>query len=185
MRGSVFHGQKNALNLEINYGSKKPKENRRRYDDDNVRSSLDWLRPCDAVPVIIDELLKNNIPYHTISDGELLKINDSTRLVVTVAFEKGGKKPGFVYEGIHGVPLNPSDRDFLTDRKKASYVQAENDLNDDASFKRVDLLPGNILLLKETCNWFEYDTKRTIFPITKEIAQSILRQDICDYLKQF
>jgi hypothetical protein len=160
-------------------------DNTNYYKFSNARSSLNWLRPCDAVPVIIDELLKNKIPYHTISVGELLKINDSIRLVVTVAFEKGDKKYGFVYEATHGVPLNPSDRDFLTDRKKAYYVQAELHHNDDAGFMRIDPLPGNIFLLKETCYWFQYDANGTKYPVTKEIAQSILRQDIRDYLKSF
>jgi hypothetical protein len=158
-------------------------DNTNYYKFSNARSSFNWLRPCDAVPVIIDELLKNKIPYHTISVGELLKINDSTRLVVTVAFEKGDKKYGCVYEATHGVPLNPADRDFLTDRAQAYYVQTERDHNDEASFKRVDPLPGNIFLLKETCYWFQYDAKETKYPVSKEIAQSILRQDIRDYLK--
>lgn len=56
------------------------------YFKDEPGMTVNWLRQCDAVPTIIDELIKDSIPYYTISVGELLKINDSTRFVVTVAF---------------------------------------------------------------------------------------------------
>src|ERR1700761_3542578 len=88
-------------------------DNTNYYKFSNVHADLNWLRTCDAVPIIIDELLKNNIPYHTISVGDLVKVNDSTRFVVTVSFEKSDKKYGFLYEPIHGVPLNSKDRDFM------------------------------------------------------------------------
>jgi hypothetical protein len=113
--------------------------------------SVNWLRESDVVPIIIDELLKQGIPYYTISTGNLIKVNDSTRFVVTVSFEKADKEYGFLYEATHGIPLNSEDRDFLADRKKASYVQAEKDIKDDVNFMRIDPLPKNIFLLKETC----------------------------------
>ena len=56
--------------------------------------SVNWLRTSDAVPVIIDELLKNGIPYYIISIGQLLKLTDTTRLVVTVSFKKADKEFG-------------------------------------------------------------------------------------------
>jgi hypothetical protein len=135
------------------------------------------------VPIIIDELIKNNIAYHTISVGDLVKVNDSTRFVVTVSFEKGDKKYGFLYEATHGLPLNPKDRDFLTDHKKTYFVQAEKKYNDDMNYMRIDPLPNNIFLIKQTCYWFQFDANGTKYPVSKEIAQSILRQDIKEYLK--
>ena len=158
-------------------------DNKNYYSFQNEGGSLNWLRSCDAVPIIIDELLKSGIAYHTISVGDLLKVNDSTRFVVTASFEKGNKEYGFLYEASHGLPLNPKDRNFLSDRKKAYYVQAEKDTKDQVNFMRIDPLPNNVFLLKQTCYWFQFDASGTKYPVSKEIAQSILRQDIRDYLK--
>ncbi len=144
---------------------------------------MNWLRSSDAVPIIIDELVKNGIRYHTIGVGELFKINDSTRVVATVTFEKGEKEFAFIYEASHSIPLNPKHRDFLTDRSKAHYIQAEKSINGDVDFMRIDPLPNNMLLLRQTCYWFEFDANNSNFPVNKEVAQSILRQDIKDYLK--
>ena len=160
--------------------------NKNYYDHfQNIKGhSINWLRPSDAVPTIIDELLKSGIAYHTIGIGKLLKLNDTTRLVVTVSFKKGDKEYGFLYEATHGIPLNRKDRDFLTDNKKAYYVQAENDVVNGADFMRVDPLPNNIYLLKQTCYWFQFDNYRTKYKVTKDVANNILRQDIVDYLKK-
>ncbi len=153
------------------------------YSFQKQGGSLNWLRSCDVVPIIIDELLKNGIAYHTINVGNLIKVNDSTRLVVTVSFERANKEYGFIYETDHGIPLNPKDRDYLTGKKKAYYVQAEKSINDDVNFMRIDPLPKNIYLIKETCYWFQFDANGTKYPVSKEVAQSILRQDINNYLK--
>lgn len=165
------------------YGRAQTIDNKNYYNFQKTGGSLNWLRSCDAVPTIIDELLKNGIAYHTISVGDLIKVDDSTRFVVTVSFDKGDKEYGFLYEATHGIPLNPKDRDFLTSRKKVSYVQAEKDTKDDVNFMRVDPLPNNVFLLKQTCYWFQFDAEGTQYPVSKETAQSILRQDIRDYLK--
>ena len=154
------------------------------YFQDIKGHSINWLRSCDAVPIIIDELLKNGIAYHTIRVGNLIKTNDSTRFVVTVSFEKGDKEYGYLYEATHGIPLNSKDRDFLTDKKKAYYVQTEKDTKGDVNFMRIDPLPGNVFLLKQTCYWFQFDVSGTKYPVSKEVAQNILRQDIRDYLKK-
>ncbi len=146
--------------------------------------SINWLRTSDAVPIIIDELLKNGIAYYTIGVGELLKLNDTTRLVVTVAFKKADKECGFIYEATHGIPINRKDRDFLTDKTKAYYVQSEKDMTNGVDFMRIDPLPDNILLLKQRCYWFQFDNNGTKYDVTKEVAQNILRQDIDDYLKK-
>jgi len=162
-----------------------PINNKNYYDhfQDIKGHSINWLRTSDAVPVIIDELLKNGIAYYTISVGQLLKLNDTTRLVVTVTFKKGDKEYGFLYEATHGIPINHKDRDFLTDKKKAFYVQAEKDVINGVDFMRIDPLPDNVFLLKQTCYWFQFDNNGTKYDVTKEVAQNILRQDIDDYVK--
>ncbi|MDI3319257.1 hypothetical protein [Pinibacter soli] len=164
------------------YGKAQTVDNKNYYSFQQKVGSTNWLRICDAVPTIIDELLKNNIAYHTISVGELMKINDSTRLVMTVSFEKGDKRFGFLYEPSHGIPLNVKDRDFLTDSKKASYSQVERDTKGRVHYMRIDPLPQNVLLLKETCYWFQFGSSETNYAVSKETAQNILRQDIRDYL---
>ncbi|SFQ55696.1 hypothetical protein [Parafilimonas terrae] len=160
--------------------------NKNYYDrfQDIKGHSINWLRQSDAIPTIIDELLKSGIAYHTIGVGKLLKLNDTTRLVVTVYFKKGDKEYGFLYEATHGIPLNRKDRDFLTDKKKVYYVQAENDVVNGVDFMRVDPLPDNIFLLKQTCYWFQFDNSGTKYDVNKEVAKKILRQDIDDYLKK-
>jgi hypothetical protein len=90
---------------------------------------------------------------------------------------------GIFLQAEHGIPLDPADRDFLTDRKKAFYVQAEKEYDGNTSFMRIDPLPNNLFLIKQRCYWFQFDPKGTKYPVTKEIAQSILRQDIREYLK--
>jgi len=145
--------------------------------------SINWLRESDVVPIIIDELQKKGIPYYKIGTGRLIKVNDSTRFVITVSFEKLNKKYGFLYESDHGIPLNKRDRNFLFNKQDASYIQTEIDLKDQVKFMRIDPLPKNIFLLKETCYWFQFDEKGTKYPVSKEIAENILRQDIDNYLK--
>ena len=53
-----------------------------------------WLRESDAVPIIIDEHLKKGITYYTRSMGNLRRITESKRLVVTISFEKPEKNMG-------------------------------------------------------------------------------------------
>ena len=146
--------------------------------------SVNWLRQTDAVPLIIDELLKKNIPYYTISVGNLIKINDSTRFVVTVSFEKGDKEYGFLYEATHGLPFTKKDRDFLTNGKSKFYVEAEKDISGNVNFMRIDPIPSSIFLLKETCYWFQFDKSGTKYPVSKDIAEKIFRQDIDNYLNK-
>lgn len=156
--------------------------NQNYYQFQTQGASINWLRANDAVPIIIDELLKNGIGYHTISIGDLVKINDSTRLVVTVMFDKG-KEYGFLYEPTHGIPLNPKDRDFLNSQKQGAYVQAEKDTKDQVHFMRIEPIPQNIFLLKQTVYWFQFDNMGSKFSVSKQVAEDILRQDIRKYLK--
>src|SRR5882724_1936843 len=99
-------------------------DNKNYYSFYKDGDGINWLRSCDVVPIIIDEFLKNGIPYHTIKIGSLLKVNDSTSFVVTLSFKKNDKDYGFLYETDHGIPLSRNDRDFMIDRKQAYFVQA-------------------------------------------------------------
>jgi hypothetical protein len=145
--------------------------------------SINWLRASDAIPIIIEMLLESGVEYHTIGVGELLKINDSTRLVVTVSFNVGKKEYGFLYEASHGIPLRATDRDYLSDRSKASFVQAESNVSGGVDFMRVDPLPENIFLLKQRCYWFQFDPNGNAYPVSKLVAKDILRQDVRSFLK--
>jgi hypothetical protein len=146
--------------------------------------SINWLRSPDAVHIIIDELIRNGILYHTISIGKLLKLNDTTRLVVTVSFKKDDKEYGILYEAEHGIPLNSKDRDYLTSKNKGYYVQAEKDIKSGVHFIRVDPIPENVFVLKQTCYWYQFDNKGTKYLVDKQMSKNILKQDINDYLKK-
>jgi hypothetical protein len=150
------------------------------YKHVQSRGTTNHLRMSDAVPIIIDEMKKNGISYHDINVGELLKINDSTSLVITVAVYS---KPtfGFVYETGHSAFKNVSERNYLHQVKK-SFVQYQKNIAGQGGYMRVDSLPQNIFLLKQTCYWFQYDTDNSYFPVSKEVITEIIRQDIRFYL---
>jgi len=160
--------QKTAVITNQNYYSYSP-----------TGGKVDFLRVSDAVPVIIDELIKRGISNYEIGVGGLMKINDSTPLVVTITFEKSGKKYGILYEEGHGIPIDAKDRDFFNE-KTHSYRQSEYDTKGKVHFFRVNPLPQNIFLLRETCYWFQPDPK---YPVSKTVACNILRQDVDEYFK--
>jgi hypothetical protein len=101
---------------------------------------------------------------------------------LTVSFEKSNKRYGFLYETGHEIELDSSDRDFLRYKNKASYIQVETGTQCEFKVMRIDTLPTNIMLLKENCYWFQFDTKDTKNVVSKDVTQTILRQDIDDYL---
>ena len=141
-----------------------------------------WLRESDAVPIIIDEHLKKGITYYTRSMGNLRRITESKRLVVTISFEKPEKKYGFIYEPGHNTPLNPKDIIFLTIPKKPDYIQIAKDIQCNTNYEENNPIPDNIFLAKETCYWFQYDITGTRCSVSKNITENILRQDIDNYL---
>jgi len=153
------------------------------YDYANNVVNLNWLRTSDAVPIIIDEIKKSGFSYAFISVGELLKINDSSHLVLTVSYDNDVKF-GFVYEDNHGIPLNKGDRDFMSSGIPEGYSQVEKGSNGRPKFMRIKILPTNTFLLKETCYWYEYGHASTKTTVTKDIAEYVLRQDIRKYLTQ-
>jgi len=166
-------GQNNSVTIDTsNY-----------YDYARKVVNLDWLRTSDAVPILIDEIKKAGFSYAYINVGQLLKINDTTRLVLTVSFSHDIKF-GFVYEDNHGIPLTKNDRDFMSSELPVGYSQVEKDSNGKTKFMRVKTLPTNVFLLKQTCYWYEYDYAKKKITVSKDIAENILRQDIRKYLTQ-
>lgn len=142
-----------------------------------------WLHSCEAIPVIIDELLKNGIQDYTIGIGNLININDSTSVVVTVSFLVKNITYGFIYQDTHFGELDVSHRDFLTNSTKQSYMQFGK--YKDIGYKCMEIkpLPENVFLLRETCYWYQYKPDGSNAIVTKEIAINIFRQDIRNYLK--
>lgn len=159
-------------------------DNSNYYDFKQQRGTTNWLRQSDAIPIIIDELIKNGSPYHAIGVGDLLKINDSMRLVVTITFAIKGKKYGFLYEEGHSAELKANERNYLNNRDEWSFDQFERDTNNKIYSKRIKPIPANIFLLKETCYWYQYGSPGRDFPISKKIIQEILRQDIRFFLSK-
>lgn len=144
--------------------------------------TTNWLRVSEVVPIIIDELNKNGIEYHKINVGELHSLNDSTLLVITVAFDKGDKQAGFVYEQRHSALINVKEREFLKDTNQQRYSQIQRGTQ--YKWMTTDKLPQNIFLLKQTVYWYQYRGGKTNFPVNKSRIEDILRQDIRDYLKR-
>ena len=154
------------------------------YYKHQILGNIKWLSSGEAVPVIIDELIKNKIGYHQIAVGTLLKLNDSTRVIVTVSFYINHKAYGFIYDGTHYVDLDVSHRDFMKTNTNCNYTECERTTDDQVKCMDVNSFPENIFLLRETCYWFQTKPDGSNAPITKKIAINILRQDIREYLKR-
>jgi hypothetical protein len=140
--------------------------------------TLNWLSSSDAVPVIIEEIKHAGFSYAFIEIGRLIKIDKTTSLVLQVSFNNNEVSFGFVYESGHSITLAVSDRDYLKDESRDAYAQPEHSMNGPVKFNRIYPLPKNIFLLKERCYWFQFDEKGSAFPVTKDLAIKILRQDI-------
>ena len=140
--------------------------------------SLNWLRNSDAVPVIIEEIKNAGFSYVFIEVGRLIKIDKTTSLVLQVSFNSDEINFGFIFESGHAIPVSVSDRDYLKDEIRDEFIQTEHPINGPVKFNRINPLPKNVFLLKERCYWFQYDEKGSAYPVTKDLAIKILRQDI-------
>jgi|SRR5689334_7877752 len=152
------------------------------YDYYQNKGSTNWLRISDATPIIIDELKKAGLSYAFINVGSLLKVNDTTHLVVTVSFTQDPEF-GFIYEQSHSAFPNKTERMFLRDSDPQTFQQYERDLKGKLIFNESTQLPNNIFLLRETCYWYQYGDPDRDFAVSKTIAENILRQDIRNYLR--
>lgn len=140
--------------------------------------TLNWLSSSDAIPVIIEEMKNAGFSIAFIEIGRLIKVDKTTSLVLQVSFNNNDLGFGFIYENGHGIPISVSDRDYLKDEYKDEYAQPEHPINGPVKYNRIYPLPKNVFLLKERCYWFQFDEKGSAYPVTKDLAIKILRQDI-------
>jgi hypothetical protein len=146
--------------------------------------SINWLRNSDAVPIIIEEVKNAGFSTAFIEIGRLIKIDKTTSLVLHISYNNNEVNFGFIFESGHGIPVSVSDRDFLKDEIRDEYTQAEYPINGSVKFVRINPLPKNVFLLKERCYWFQYDENGSAYPVAKDLAIKILRQDIRAYLNK-
>ena len=142
---------------------------------------IDWLRTADAVPVIIEEIRHAGFAPERIVVGQVRRLDKTTVLVVTVAWQ-GDKPFGFIYESGHGLPLRKEDRNFMSDDYREPYVQLEYGPNNEVNFQKTGKLPRQVFLLRERVYWYQFDAAGTTYPVTREVAIRILRQDIRAYI---
>jgi hypothetical protein len=145
--------------------------------------SINWLRMADAVPVIIEEIRNAGFEAEKIQVGQVQRLDKSTVLVVTVAWQ-GDKPFGFIYEEGHGLPLRKEDRDFLGDDQREPYSQPEYTAPASVKYQKTGTLPRNVFLLRERCYWFQFDAQGNNYPVNRELAMRILRQDIRAYINR-
>jgi hypothetical protein len=145
--------------------------------------SFDWIRTSDAVPVIIEEIRNAGFSNAFLQVGRLVRLDKNTVFVVTVHWE--GEKPfGYIYEEGHSQQPNVADRHFMQDEYRDSYSQAELGSGGELKYQKVGKLPRNIFLLRERCYWFQSDDTGGNYPVSKDVAIRILRQDIRAYLNR-
>lgn len=145
--------------------------------------SFEWIRTSDAVPVIIEEIRNAGFSNAFLQVGRLVRLDKNTVFVVTVNWE--GEKPfGYIYEEGHGQQPHAADRQFLHDEYRDSYSQAEIGSSGELKYQKIGKLPRNIFLLRERCYWFQFDDAGGNYPVSKDVAIRILRQDIRAYLNR-
>jgi len=152
------------------------------YNFFQFAGTLNHLRASDAIPIIIDEIKKAGFAYEAIQVGELVKLNDSLSIVLTIWYYDDPKF-AFIYQTGHTAMKSPAERDFLKQKTK-SYTQYERTLKGRGRYMSTDSLPDNFFLLKQTCYWYQYDSQGSYYPVTKEVAIDILKQDIRSYLSR-
>lgn len=153
------------------------------YGYERPGGTINWLRTSDAVPVIIEEIQAAGFSASGIQVGRLMRLDKNTVLAVTVAYQ-GDMIFGFIYEDGHGIPLRQEDREFMQDEFKESFTQPEFTPSGETRYQKVGRLPRHIFLLRERVYWFQYDNKGGSYPVTKEVATRILRQDIRAYINR-
>jgi hypothetical protein len=151
------------------------------YNYQRPGGTINWLRSSDAVPVIIEEIQAAGFSATGIQVGRLMRLDKNTVLSVTVAYQ-GDMSFGFIYEDGHGIPLRLEDRQFMQDEYKEPFIQPEFTASGEIRYQKVGKLPRQIFLLRERVYWFQHDEKGGAYPVTKEVATRILRQDIRAYI---
>ena len=169
------------LLAQINQGKSQEINNKNYYQFLQESGTTNWLRSSEVIPIIIDELLKNNISYHTIAVGNLYKVDELRNLVLTVSFKFNDSLFAFIYEPTHKIPIEPSDRDFMKNPENVTYTQTlitEKGLVASYSVK----LPKNFFMINQACYWYQKDHRGKSHQVSKPTIETILRQDIKEYL---
>lgn len=153
------------------------------YNYFREEGGVNWLRTADAVPVIIEEIRNAGFAPEQIVVGQVRRLDKTTVLVVTVAWQ-GDKPFGFIYESGHGLPLHKEDRNFMSDEYREPYAQVEYGPDNAVHFQKTGKLPRQVFLLRERVYWYQFDNSGSAFPVNREVALRILRQDIRAYINR-
>ncbi|MBZ5857744.1 hypothetical protein [Flavihumibacter profundi] len=177
------------LFLLINHICFGQKETSQKIDSSNYykfledRGSTDWLRESDAVPIIIDEVIKAGYSYAFINIGELIDNGSEGKFVITVSYDRE-KKFGFIYESGHGIPIRESDRRAFYRYSNKNINQVTKSLDGKVEYSTITKYPLNTFFLYESCYWYQFNSDGDLFPVSKKVAEFILRQDIRYCLKR-
>jgi hypothetical protein len=167
----ILFAQKNKINSENYYNHYAS------LHDPDIKGkgvTTNWLRLHEVVPIIIDELKKAGYKYPY--SYKILKIDSTTRILIS-AFVR---EPCFGILYIEGHYADVNARHRSRSFEDMDYRECEETLTDGMNCIRIKKLPENIFWLSEDWYWYQYtdvpsDDK---FLVTKEIAISILREDI-------
>jgi hypothetical protein len=168
------------FNLTLCFGQK---EMQQKIDSGNYykffsnNGNIDWLRQSDAVPIIIDEIEKAGYSKAFISIGDLVNSGTEGDFVLTVSYNNE-KRFGFIFESGHGIPIRDRDRREFYQIKNKHIVQVSRNLDNKIEYATIKKYPTNTFFLYETCYWFQYSSSGDNFPVSKKVAEYILRQDI-------
>ena len=160
----------------------------------NPMSRINWLRECDVVPIIIDELEKNGYSFAFIHVGLLIDIGTGEKLVIHVAYCYQDTVFGFIYKGTHEAFIKKTRRNLMLQqdeiRKSITQYSIVNDTVDnylkEPQRNKIKSVPNNIFVLDENCYFYEedIDDNNIKYPLSREIITEILRQDIRTFLKR-
>jgi hypothetical protein len=148
------------------------------------RNSLttNWLRLDDVVPIMLDELKKAG--YDWLYDRTIYKLENGQHINISAYSRKNNI--GFLYIEGHELFPKKAHRNILfrKDNSHVNYVECEETYSGEADFVEIEKIPSNVFVLKEDCYFYQYtdNPNDDKVLVTKEIAISILRQDLRKYL---
>ncbi|MFT3705541.1 MAG: hypothetical protein QM802_24440 [Agriterribacter sp.] len=146
------------------------------------RLTTNWLRLDDVVLIMLDELKRAG--YDWLYDRTIYKLENGQHINISAYSRKNNI--GFLYIEGHDMFPDKSHRNILfhKDNSHVNYVECEETYSGKADFVKIEKIPTNVFVLKEDCYFFQYtdNSEDDKVLVTKEIALSILRQDIRRYL---
>jgi hypothetical protein len=140
-----------------------------------VRTTTNWLRRHEAVPVIIDELKK--LGFET-REYILYELEDNDQIIIDVYLRENNI--GIVFNTGHAAFPNKSQR------SKRTYNQGKFKVSGSIGKRKVhNSLPKNIIVLQETWYWYQYQNSPNDKLLGKETAKKILREDVRNQITEF